>query len=114
VTIDKGAGTFTLRSPWPRGDYVRPLGELKYATAETEHGAYRLVFVMERGHRKSMGSYSDQSGQPEAADAVNRFLGLESSPTAQLTLGGSVSRKGIRRRPFMNGSAAFYFLRFPD
>lgn len=69
-----------LRSPWPRGNFVRPLGELKYATVEIEHGTYRLAFVMEGGHRESLDSYSDREGQREAADAVNRFLGLEHLP----------------------------------
>src|SRR5882724_828843 len=42
VTIDKQAGTFTFHSPWPRSDYVRSLGELKYATVETTTAAYRI------------------------------------------------------------------------
>jgi len=83
VTIDKGAGTFKLRSPWPRGDYIRPLSELKSATVETAQGAYRLVFVLEGGHREGLGPYSDQSGQPEAAFAINHFLGVEKSSTPE-------------------------------
>ncbi len=79
VAIDKGAGTVTFHSGWPgAGDDVRPLGELKYATVETDTGAYRLVFITEGGSRRSLGPYSGQSGQPEAAFAINHFLGLES------------------------------------
>lgn len=79
VTIDKRVGTITFHTGWP-GDYVLPLGELKYATVETDNAAYRLVFVMEGGHRESLGAYSDQSGQPEAAYAINQFLGVEAKP----------------------------------
>ncbi len=83
AALDKGAGTFTLHSPWPRGDYIRPLSELKSATVETAQGAYRLVFVLEGGHREGLGPYSDQSGQPEAAFAINHFLGVEKSSTPE-------------------------------
>ena len=80
VAIDKHAGTLTFREAWITGDYVLPLSELKYATVETDTAAYRLVFVMEGGHRRSLGPFSSQTGQPEAAHAINKFLGVESKP----------------------------------
>jgi len=80
VTIDKRAGTIVFRDNWLWGDYVQSLREFKFATVETGDGSYRLVFVMEGAHRKSMGPFSDQRGQPEAAHAINQFLGMEAKP----------------------------------
>src|SRR6266700_5647779 len=72
VTIDKGRVPL-FRDNWLGSDYVQSLRELKYATVETGDGAYRLVFVLglrDGGrHRRSMGPFSDQPGQSEAAHA---------------------------------------------
>jgi hypothetical protein len=80
VVIDKGTSTVAFRSPFPRGDSIFPLDAQEYATAGEPSGAYRLVFVMKNGQRVRLGRYSDEDGEREAADAVNRFLGLQGKP----------------------------------
>ena len=57
-----------------------PLHALKYATVDTRDKCCRLSFVMEDVQRESLGPYSDQDGQREAAHAVNQFLGVEIKP----------------------------------
>jgi hypothetical protein len=77
ATLDKDAGTLTIHIGWARSTSIYPLEQVKYATVETTTAAYRLVFVLNDGHRVGLGSYSDQEGQPEAANAINQFLGVE-------------------------------------
>ncbi len=80
VTIDRRQGIVVFHTSLLGGEYVRPLSELQYALVETDSAAYRLVLVMEGGRRVGIGSYSDQGGQPEAAEAINKFIGVSSKP----------------------------------
>jgi hypothetical protein len=77
ATLDKDAGMMTIHIGWAHATSTYPLEAVRYATVDTTTAAYRLVFVLDDGHRVGIGSYSDQSGQSEAASAVNRFLGVD-------------------------------------
>ncbi|HZU08619.1 MAG TPA: hypothetical protein VFA02_01850 [Pseudacidobacterium sp.] len=75
AVLDKDAGLLRIHIGWAHVTSTYPLQQVKYATVESTTAAYRLVFVLDDGHRVGLGSYSDQQGQPEAAHAINQFLG---------------------------------------
>ncbi len=75
--LDKDAGLLQVHIGWAHATSTYPLDQVKYATVESSTAAYRLVFVLDDGHRVGLGAYSDQQGQPEAAHAINQFLGAD-------------------------------------
>lgn len=52
-----------------------PLESIQRATLDDETNAYRIRLVVVRGNDLSYPTWSDRSGQQEAVEAINQFLG---------------------------------------
>ena len=83
VIFDKDRGTVVFEKTgllFIPHRYQYPLQEVRYATLETATASRRFVVVFRGGARVGLSSFTSQSGQSHAVDAVNSFLGVNPVP----------------------------------
>ncbi len=57
-----------------RQEFAGPLSEIDDATIQIDNPAEQFVLIMHSGERVSLGYYTSQFNQSEAAEAVKHFL----------------------------------------
>lgn len=77
VTLDRAADTAQLHQPsffWHK-DATIPLHSIRYARIQSTRNGIWIALVLQDGGAVSFSDSSDQSGQREAAEAINEYLG---------------------------------------